>query len=131
MQVADNLGLDADSILPRQEQIERINGIKFAALSRVLAISCGRNDLANERLAAPAALAQLNCQPIEQLRMCRRLTTSAKILGRSHQALAEQFQPDLVSSYAGCQRVRWIDEPVGQIEASGQVRSAKFRTRNG
>jgi hypothetical protein len=70
-------------------------------------------------LAAPAALAELGGEVIEQFGMRRAGSHDAEIFRGFDEAGAEELLPDFVDGDAGGERVFRGDEPVGEIEAGG------------
>ena len=72
-------------------------------------------------LDVPAALAELDCQPVEQLRMTGPSALRAEIFERLDESLAEQQLPEPVDEYAGDQRVVGGSQPLGEIEPRGPI----------
>ena len=57
-------------------------------------------------------------QMIEQFGMRRRFTHCAKVINCADQSCAEQPVPYAVRHYARCQRIGWIDNPVGEFQST-------------
>ena len=85
------------------------------------------HELLHEPLHVPARIAKIGRQPIEQLRMARRLPLRAEIVARLHQARAEQIcchsrltATRAVSGFSGdTSQLRQIEprQPPGRIVA--------------
>ena len=63
-------------------------------------------------------LEQLAGQPIEQLRMARRLAQAAEVAAAIHQAAAEVILPEAIDHHARRQRIVGRGQPVGQRRAA-------------
>ena len=121
VQVADDLGLDADAVLPSQAagSADRSRRSRCGDAT-ILAIGGRRDDLADQRLAAPAAAEAARAASQSSSSGCVGGSPRApKSSGVRTRPLAEQVEPDLIDGHARRQRVGRIDEPAGQVEAGG------------
>ena len=80
--------------------------------------------VAQELLDRPAAVHEFDGQPIEQLRMGRRLALDAEILDRADDAAAEQLGPQAIDVNPCRQGVVAVDQPAGQNQAGSSPRAA-------
>ena len=89
--------------------------------------TAGRSPLVTSRrthvLDVPAALLELDREPVEQLRVRRPLALGAKVVEHLAQALAEVELPEAVDEDAGGERVVPRNEPPGEVQPR---RSAVF-----
>ena len=75
----------------------------------------GDNQL-DELLAAPALTHEFGGQPVEQLRMRRRLARGPEVIGRADQTDAEKLAPDVIDRDTAGERMLRRDEPFGEIQ---------------
>ena len=116
--------------------IEAVLGVArfvFGGDAARLAIGRARDDQPVQRLDAPATLAELDRQPIEQLAMYGVLALHAKILGGADDAGAEEMLPHPVDLHARGQRMFGRDEPLRQTEPilRGILRQRRQERRRG
>ncbi len=95
-----------------------------------------------QSLHLPAAVHQLDRQPIEQLRMRRRLAVHAEIVLGGDERDAKMPQPDVIHGHSGSQRVFAGRDPPGKRQPSAgagggiaigerRVIGRRFRERGG
>ena len=73
-----------------------------------------RHDQPVHLLDAPAAVHELDRQPVEQLRMRRLLAHLAEVIERRHDAAAEMMMPDAIDDHARGQRIVRRRQPLRQ-----------------
>ena len=75
------------------------------------------------RLDRPARCDESLCQPVEQFQIDWPVAEPAKVVGRTHQALAEMPEPEAIDHHPGGQGVVGPGQPFGQFEpaAPGRV----------
>ncbi len=115
--VPDELGLEPEAWAPRQEAVARISLEEARRDRGVLAVRGGEDDLPQHRLHVPAALHELHREPIEELGVTRQRAPHAEVLGRLHQAGAEQELPVGVHRHASGQRMVRPHQPAGEAQA--------------
>ena len=71
-------------------------------------------------LLAPAALAELHRQPVEQIPCIGIFALHAEILGGLDEAGAEEGLPEAVDLHPGGQRMLRVEEPLGKAEPVGR-----------
>ena len=98
---------------------------------RHLAVGGGVQHLAVEALDVPAALAEIDGQPVEQLRVRGRFALAAEIVGGLDQAHAENLLPHAVDGHARGERVVFGEEPAGEAEAIARQRGGHRRQHRG
>ena len=103
--VADHLGIHAEARAAREQAVL---GILLELLRRGrgrLAIGRRRDHQLEELLHVPARLAELDGQPVEQLRMRWAARPEPKSPAVLHQARAEDLLPEAIDRDAGRQRI--------------------------
>src|SRR5439155_27318796 len=91
--IADHLGVHAEARAARQVAVVRVLLALLRRRGRRLTVGRRRHDQLEELLDVPAALAELDRQPVEQLGVTGRLAAGAEVAGRAYQAGAEHFLP--------------------------------------
>ena len=124
-EVANHLGLDPESVLPRQQGVARVAIGQVGPVPRRLTVSRGGDDQPDQALPAPAGRHELRRQPVEQLGVRRRFALEAEVLRRGDQAPAEELLPDRIDGHAGGERVGRVDEPAGQVVPIGLARRGR------
>src|SRR5262249_420120 len=103
----------------RSTRQEAILGVRlelvFVSFGR-LPVGGGRHHQTDELLHIPTRLTKLYGQPVEQLRMRRRLALRAEVLGGPHQTGSEDLMPEAIPGAASRRGMRWIDQPFRQAE---------------
>ena len=74
-----------------------------------------QNDQAVHVLDAPAAVDKLVGEKIEQLGMARAVAVETKVVGGSHDSLAEVILPNAIDHHSGCQRMFRAGNPVREL----------------
>ncbi len=129
--VADHLGFEAEARSAREQPVV---GIALGERRRHRGrLSIGRrgDDRPQQRLLAPAAIHQLDGEPVEELGVRGRLALRPEVLAGLDQAASEELLPQAVDVHPRHQRVVAIDEPAGQAEAIGRQRVLHRRQRQG
>ena len=112
--VAQHLGVEP---VVRAASPEFVLGIVHAVAQRgPLAEGAAVHHQPQHVLEIPAAVVQLDGQPVEQLRMGRLLPLQAKILRRADQPCAKDTLPDAVDQHTGDDRLLAAGEPPGQAK---------------
>ena len=122
--VADEFGVEPHA---RSAGKEAVIGILLQLLRRHggrLPIGRARHHQADQRLHVPrasglklglridtAAVAELHCQPIQQLGMARPFALRAEVVRGLHEAVAEEHGPIAVHGDAGGERILFRDQP--------------------
>ena len=112
--VANHLGIHADSRSPRVELILVVALEQLGRHLRRLPVRGRGDDLSQHLLHRPTVVHELHRQPIEQLRMSRRLALHAKILNRFHDAVTENLGPPAIHRDTRHERIASVDEPLCQ-----------------
>ena len=118
--VADEFGVEAEAAAAGEQEVL---AILFGELRRHdgrLLVRGAGDDQAMELLHRPAGLHELDGEPVEQLRVGRRLALVAEVLERAHEAAAEEGLPLAVDRDARGERVLRGEEPAGERQAVGR-----------
>ena len=89
----------------------RVVGQRLRRRRRRPAIRGARDDLPDRLLLAPALLHEIHGEPVEQVAVLWDGGARTEVVGRLHEALAEERLPEPVHRHAGRQRRAGIDEP--------------------
>ena len=113
--VAQRFGIEPADVLPPEKLVLGIDGGRPSAVSRDdLPIRGRHHDQSMQFLDRPAALHELDGQPIEQLGMRRPCAAVAEIVRRRDEARAEMLLPDAVDDDPRGPRVVGRSDPVRQ-----------------
>ena len=113
---------------PRLEQpVVRILGELVRRAERHLAVGGGGQHLPVESLHVPAALAEIDGQPVEQLRVRGRLALAAEIVGGLDDADAENLLPHAIDGHARGERMIFGKEPARETEPVARHRGCHRR----
>src|SRR5690606_1841148 len=83
----------------------------------VLAKRATRHEELEHRLEVPAAILELDREPIEKLGMGGALSLAAEVLGRAHETIAENLLPEIVHDHPRDDGVVPRGEPTREPEA--------------
>ncbi len=112
--VAQFLGVEPLAVHPPEPSVVGVDAGGGRVVARRLAIDGAGDDQPMDRLERLAAVAQLDGQPVEQLRMRRLRAVAAEVVGRVHQSPAEVIVPDAVDDRSPGQHVGGAGDPLGQ-----------------
>ncbi len=121
--VADHFGIQAEAALPGEPGVRGIAPVEIRIAPRRLLIGPRHDHQFHHVLDVPAAIDQLDGQPIQQLGVRRQGALRAQVVAGPHQALAEEQLPQPVDQHAGHQRIVARDHPAGQVEPRRPRRS--------
>jgi hypothetical protein len=82
-----------------------------------LLIRLARHDGLDEALHIPAALHEIDGEPVEQLGMRGALALQAEIIRRAHQTGTEEHLPHMIHEHAGRERVLLRRDPLREADA--------------
>ena len=99
--IPNDLGLQAQTRLPRQQPIPRISLGQVRPVCGGLAVGAGRDNQPLDRFYAPTLIHELTGQPVQQLRMRGGRAAHAKVVFRFHQAQAKIPLPNPIDSDPG------------------------------
>ena len=118
-QVADHLAVHPEARPPGKQAIVRVLLQLHRRRGRGLAVRGGRHHEPEEGLHVPSRLAELDRQPVEQLRVRRRLPGDAEFSRGGNEALSEDLRPEAVDVDACRERMVRVCQPLGQPEPVG------------
>ena len=111
-QVAHHLGVHAEARPARKEPVLGIDLELVFTDPGGLPVRRRRHHQADQLFDVPAGLAEFHGQPVEQLRVRRRLALRSEIFRRLHQAGSENLLPEAIDRDARGQRIGRIDNPL-------------------
>jgi hypothetical protein len=115
--VAHDFRLGAEPRAARQQPVVRVPLQKLRRGLGGLSVGGGRDDRAEQLLLAPAALHELDGEPVEQVGVARLRRADAEVLGRLDDPRAEQGLPGSVGCDAGRRGRSLVHEPLREREA--------------
>ena len=118
-QITDHLAVHPEARPPGKQAIVRVLLELQRCGGRGLAIGRGRDHEPEEGLHVPSGLPELDRQPVEQLRVRRRLPGDAEFSHGGNEALSEDLRPEAVDVDAGGERMVRIGQPLRQPQAVG------------
>src|SRR5215831_8787451 len=111
--IANLFGAQSSPIKAPEKIVISVNGRVVRIISSSKLIGMREHYHPVHSFYRPAALDELLCQVIEQLRIRRSLTARAEVVRRRDDTFAEMILPDTVDHHTGSQGVVRIGDPVG------------------
>ena len=115
--IPDHFCLQAEAGAATKEAVLGVflptNGIELAALPIRRAHDHGFDEV----FEIPIVFDEIDCQPIEKLRVTGVVGLGAEVFARFDQAGSEEVLPDAIDLHAGGEGMFFINEPSGQTEA--------------
>ena len=119
--IADRLGLEALLRHAPEVRVVRV-ALRVLRVERARHLVRAReHDLADELLRAPAIGDEARGEMVEQRGIRRLLPAHAEVVGRRHDAVAEEMQPHAVRPHACGERVVLVGDPLRELESAAAL----------
>src|SRR5207247_610850 len=115
--IANDLGIETDSLLPGEQQIARVLVLQVGAEAGRLAVGAAGDNQAVHLFGRPALANKLAGKPIEQLGMRGWRALRAEVFFGLDEAAAKIAHPEAVYLDARREGVFEVDKPASEVEA--------------